>query len=185
MKKRNRSAAPAEGLPPHIFESRDVAQLTGISAIYLNKFVERASFGIKPSLRPGHGRGSRRWFATSDLYAIALAWWLFQAGLRSRVIAQVLKSLPRFTSLDSENPAAEVATYLMTEHIGDPYLQLLVIRIPLQRGPKKTKALSVKLEFSPNVAVGSGLESVHVIPISDLLNELTKKIEKFRPGWSF
>ena len=123
--------------------------------------------------------------ATSDLYAIALAWWLFQAGLRSRVIAQVLKGLPRFTSTDSESPAAEVATYLMTEHIGDPYLQLLVIRIPLQRGPKKTKALSVKLEFSPNVAVGSGLESVHVIPISDLMNELTERIKKFRPGWSF
>src|SRR4051812_32353603 len=77
-------------LTPDVYDTRDVIDLSGVSANYLNKIIERKMFGIVPGVRPGDGPGSRRWFNSGDLYAIGLAWWLFQAGLRPQVIKGTL-----------------------------------------------------------------------------------------------
>src|SRR5262245_22295598 len=136
MRKHDVASETSDSLPPYIFESRDVVHLVGIPAPYLNRFIERRSFGIGPSLRPGRGRGSRRLFATNDVFGIAFVWWLFRAGLRSRVIGKVLKNLSRTNIPDSTNPAAEIAAYLLSEHWASDYSGVMVIRLLLQQGKR-------------------------------------------------
>ncbi len=76
-----------------VFDSSEVSELVGVDLMLLNKFVENGSYGIRPSIRPGKGRGARRLFSTDDVLGIALVWWLFESGLRSRVVQLVLDQL--------------------------------------------------------------------------------------------
>lgn len=78
---------------PAVFESTEVERLVGISSIRLNKFLERKLYGLRPSIKAGIGRGRRRLFSQEDVFGIALVWWLFQTGLRSPVIQDVLDKL--------------------------------------------------------------------------------------------
>ena len=73
----------------------DVARLVGIQPTLLNKFIERQQYGISPSVRPGGGRGKERLFGEEDIYGIALAYWLFESGLRSESIQFVLNQIVR------------------------------------------------------------------------------------------
>lgn len=82
----------AQTLQPD-FETMEVSSLLGIPPILLNKFVERGSYGIVPSVRSGKGRGSRRRFSQDDLFGIALVWWLFESGLRTKTIQYVLNQI--------------------------------------------------------------------------------------------
>jgi hypothetical protein len=76
-----------------VFESTDVVRLVGIPPTVLNKFIERGQYGIESSVRGGKGRGSRRLFSDLDVCGIALVWWLFESGLRSKVIQFVLNQI--------------------------------------------------------------------------------------------
>jgi len=75
------------------FDSNEVCELVGIGPLLLNKFVERKTYGIQPSVRRGKGRGGRRLFSLDDVFGIALVWWLFESGLRSNVIQSVLDEI--------------------------------------------------------------------------------------------
>lgn len=75
------------------FDSSEVCELVGIGQLLLNKFVERGTYGIRPSVRSGKGRGGRRLFSRDDVLGIALVWWLFESGLRSNVIQVVLDEI--------------------------------------------------------------------------------------------
>jgi DNA-binding transcriptional MerR regulator len=77
------------------FDSNEVCELVGIGPLLLNKFVERKTYGIQPSVRRGKGRGGRRLFSPDDVLGIALVWWLFESGLRSNVIQTVLDEICR------------------------------------------------------------------------------------------
>jgi len=75
------------------FETTEVTEILGIPLILLNKFVERGKYGVQASVRPGRGRGSRRLFSKDDLLGVALVWWLFESGLRTKVIQFVLNQI--------------------------------------------------------------------------------------------
>ncbi len=75
------------------FDSNEVCELVRIGPLLLNKFVERKTYGIQPSVRSGKGRGGRRLFSPDDVFGIALVWWLFESGLRSNVIQSVLDGI--------------------------------------------------------------------------------------------
>src|SRR5260370_5432897 len=77
------------------FDSNEVCELVGIGPLLLNKFVERKTYGIQPSVRRGKGRGGRRLFSPDDVFGIALVWWLFESGLRSNVIQTALDEICR------------------------------------------------------------------------------------------
>ena len=77
------------------YDSNEVCELVGIGPLLLNKFVERRTYGIQPSVRSGKGRGGRRLFSADDVFGIALVWWLFESGLRSNVIQTVLDQICR------------------------------------------------------------------------------------------
>jgi hypothetical protein len=164
---------------PSVFETRDVLRLTGIPSTYLNKFIERGSFGIGPSVRTGRGRGTRRLFANFDIYGIALVWWLFQAGLRSAVIGRVLRDVlpaPR-------NLAANAAGILLAKQAQASEPQVLVVTRVLKSGAsgKSKPGQRVAVTGASRVNIGDQRSSTHVIPVGHLLQSLTKRIHKFRP----
>jgi hypothetical protein len=76
-----------------VFESSELVEIVGIPLILLNKLIERGQYGIQANVRAGDGRGSRRLFSDRDLFGIALIWWLYEAGLRTKVIQFVLNQI--------------------------------------------------------------------------------------------
>lgn len=90
------------------FDTQQVLQIVGIRAFYLNRFVERSQYGIAPSVRSGSGRGSRRLFSSDDIDGIALVWWLFESGLRSRAIEYVLNQVCGGKLNSKANDAAKI-----------------------------------------------------------------------------
>jgi hypothetical protein len=164
---------------PNVFETRDVVRLTGIPTVYLNKLVERGSFGIRPSGREGTGRGSRRWFWEEDVRGIVLVWALFQAGLRAKVIAQVLNKLTK-KKWETGSRASDAAHWIWTDtNPDDP--GVLVIRRALGRSRGKDQSLSVRIEDSGYAPSVSELSSEILIPVGLLFRDLSEKIQKFRP----
>ena len=165
---------------PYVFETRDMIRFTGIPANYLNKFIEHRSFGIKPSIRAGSGRGTRRLFSDFDALGIALVWSLFQAGLRSRVIAQVLQAVLE----GPEGPqglATEAAERMDVECAALNEQRVLVIRRSLSRSRTKVRSLKVWLDDKDYAEPRSELSSELVIPISMVFAEVKKKIQRFKP----
>jgi hypothetical protein len=165
---------------PYVFETRDMIRFTGIPATYLNKFIESPSSGIKPSVREGSGRGTRRLFSNEDALGIALVWSLFQAGLRSRVIAQVLLAYLE----GPEGPqglATEAAEKMDAACAALNEQQVLVIRRSLSRSRKTGRSLQVWLDDKDYDVPSSELSSELVIPISMVFAEVKKKIQRFKP----
>src|SRR5947207_9832284 len=96
----------AEADAPNVFEMGEITRrIVGIQDFYLNKFLERKMYGIRPSVRSGKARQRRRLFNAEDVYSIALVWLLFEAGLRPEPIRAILKGLA-----DSHRADANLAT---------------------------------------------------------------------------
>jgi len=155
---------------PAVFESTDVERLVDISSIRLNKFVEDNLYRLRPSIKAGKGRGSRRLFNREDVFGIALVWWLFEAGLRSNVIRVVLDEISQKKA--GANQAAEML-------LGK---KIQVVRIQVQprrmhRGVKMPRYLVFPItEEKSNVVrpVSIALE----IPVGHLYSMLLDKMKK-------
>lgn len=113
------------------FESSQVSGLVGAKPFYLNKFVERRLYRIKPSVRAKPKRGRPRLFSTDDVFAIGLVWWLFEAGLRTKAIEYVLNQICGRKGAT----AYEAARKLL-----DGKARILLIR----REPRTAKTLTAK-----------------------------------------
>ena len=75
-----------------VFPTGLLARLIGLPKRRLVKFLESPIYGIKPSVAAGRGKGKRRLYSLDDMMTLAIAWELYQWGLRPEVIAKVLKS---------------------------------------------------------------------------------------------
>jgi len=110
------------------FSSADVVKLLGITPVYLNALVHRELYGIKASISE-RSEGKLRIFSEEDVFGIALVWMLFEAGLRTQSIREILLQL---VHSDNANAAAE---YLMR-----PGSAHLVIVRESGKTTKKTRA---------------------------------------------
>jgi DNA-binding transcriptional MerR regulator len=153
------------------FDSSEVCQLIGVGPILLNKFVERKTYGITPSVRAGKGRGGRRLFSAGDVLGVGLVWWLFEAGLRAGVIQETLDQICE-TKNTSANQAAKKLAEQKTE----------VLRIV--RHPRGVHGPGLKLarEFvylvareSANTTRGINIEIE--IPVRHFYDDLLRKME--------
>jgi hypothetical protein len=156
-----------------IFESSDVADLVGISPIYLNKFVERGLYGIAPSERMLVGRGGRRWFNEEDVFGIALVWWLFEAGLRSQVINRILGEI-----VGQKKANANRAAKTLREE-GVQFLAISrVPRLGEGKQPKRMTQTVDTLDKSEllDLIEATRTKAVHVIPVGDLFSNLRERI---------
>lgn len=153
------------------FDSNEVCELVGIGPLLLNKFVERKTYGIQPSVRRGKGRGGRRLFSPDDVLGIALVWWLFESGLRSNVIQTVLDEICR-----GERGAADQAAKRLIQK------KIQVVRIqtqPRRENPRlklPRHLIFLIAEENPNIArpISMALE----IPIGHLYSILLDKMKK-------
>lgn len=108
------------------FSSWDVTDLLGITTVYLNALVTRKLYGIAASISDRHGEIKVRIFSEEDVFGIALVWMLFEAGLRTEPIRDVLNDLLNTEEADANSAA---------EFLLDPVPDFIVV----VREPKKPK----------------------------------------------
>jgi len=152
------------------YDSSEVCELVGIGPLLLNKFVERGSYGIQPSIRPGKGRGGRRLFGPDDVLGIALVWWLFESGLRSGVIEDVLDDVCR----PAKGTAAEAA-----KRIRNRSIRILELNfIPKRLNPKlKVPWLQVELATERKSTIGDSPIRI-TVDVGDLYTNLIERMKK-------
>lgn len=154
------------------FDSNEVCELVGIGPLLLNKFVERKTYGIQPSVRSGKGRGGRRLFSPDDVLGIGLAWWLFESGLRSGVIQYVLDEI----CAPAKGVASEAAKKLVRRKIQT----VLVLGNPRRMNPRlKLPRHSVHLliEEKPNEIIGPAASIRLQIHVGVLYENLLRKMK--------
>ena len=79
-----------------IFGLADVLRITGLPRETLRNWSVGRGVGLRPSLSPARGTGSRNLYSTTDLYALAVAKQMADDGLRAEVIRKVVASRPDF-----------------------------------------------------------------------------------------
>jgi hypothetical protein len=160
------------------FDSARVTKAVGIGPIYLNKFIERNQYGIEPSVRAGEGRGSRRFFDENDVYGIALVWWLFEAGLRSKTIQYVLNEICAGRKKATANEAARK----LLESDADMIAIRRQPRIGQHTGephPKQDVILIISETSFEYPLAGLDTESLLYIPTDNLFETLKESIQKY------
>lgn len=157
-----------------LFETGELTDLVGINPIYLNKFIERERYGIKPSIRIGKKRERRRLFSTEDVFGVALVWWLFEAGLRSQVIQFVLDQICKV-----RKAPANLAAKKLLEH----KIQVLVVRRERRTGedaeaeyPEQKVAL-VTGSRTARLLDADSTTSILFVPVGNLFSALMEEIE--------
>ena len=141
-----------------VFQTTEIATIVGMPAARVSKFAETAAYGIKPSFSPGGKQGTRRLYSQKDLLQIAVAWWLYQGGLRAPVIDRVLKNK------ELKDAIRDSKGWTHAEHSG---LHLVLSReISDHEKPNQTVELRQRFEIGSLVREG---HSIQVIPIGALL----------------
>jgi hypothetical protein len=142
----------------YTFTSSDVSDIVGITPIYLNALIQRKLYGISPSISDRHGEMKLRIFSEEDVFGIALVWMLFEAGLRTRTIRDILLEL---VEIDDANAAAE--------HLSRPGRAHLVI---IRESSKPKSKARPKLRVEPTLTeelIGLVKESVQKYPTANIL----------------
>jgi hypothetical protein len=140
-------------------DSADIAErLVGITPLYLQNFVQRGSYGIRASVKPGKVRSQRRLFSRDDVFGIALVWLLFEAGLRGEPLARVLNDITK-TKKANANLAAKKLLESQTAY-------LLIVRKP--RGPTKTPQDKPEQRVKP-IKQSELAEAIEQEPAANLL----------------
>jgi hypothetical protein len=162
-------------LPPAVVESSEISELIGITSAYLNKFVEREMYGIKPSVKTGKGRGKRRLFSSDDVSGIALVWWLFESGLRSGSIQYVLNQI---CGRRLHSKANDAATVLLEKEVK----MLAIYRKPRSAKEIYRKYPSQSVEFLDEFSalkfiMDKGTVSTLIVPVGDFYSHLKRKMQ--------
>lgn len=80
-------------IEPQIFVTAQIAKLLRVPEWRIIKFVGGKEYGITPALAQAAGTGTRRLYDLENVCELALAWWLFQSGLRSDVVGWILRQI--------------------------------------------------------------------------------------------
>jgi DNA-binding transcriptional MerR regulator len=157
-----------------IFEMGEVTRrIVGIRDFYLNKFLERKMYGLRPSVRAGKTRQRRRLFNAEDVYSIALVWLLFEAGLRPQPIKAILMSLS-----DSNTPDANLATRRL-RRLNTRYVVIRLGARPLNQSKKALKpmvwAIAKRLELIE--LINKYPEAIlSIVPVGNEFAQIDKRI---------
>ena len=119
----------------YAFSSSEVTGIVGITPIYLNALVHRKLYGISASIS-GRSEIKVRIFSEDDVFGIALVWLLFESGLRTESIREVLYGL-----VDTEEPDAPAAAEFLWRSDVD---YIAIIREPSK--PKKKARPKLRVE---------------------------------------
>ena len=145
----------------YAFSSPDVTRLVGITPIYLNALVHRKLYGISPSISERHGEMKVRIFSEEDLFGIALVWMLFESGLRTQSIREILVQL---IEAYDEPDAVGAADFITTSEIS--HLAIIRARSKSKKKPKLWLRVEPTSEENLN---GLLVESVEKYPTASIL----------------
>jgi hypothetical protein len=151
-----------------------VERLVGITPLYLQNFVQRGSYGIRASVKPGKVRSQRRLFSRDDVFGIALVWLLFEAGMRGEPLARVLNEITK-----TKKANANLAAKKLLESQAD---YLLIVRKP--RGPTKTQQDKPEQRVKPikqseltEATVQEPTADLLIIPIGAKFEDIRNRME--------
>jgi hypothetical protein len=160
----------------YAFSSSDVAKIVGITPIYLNALVHRKLYGIAASISDRHGEIKVRIFTEEDVFGIALVWTLFESGLRTESIRDVLHELVETEEPDA-NSAAEFLRDSEVDYLG-------IVREPSK--PKKKARPKLRVEPTQKEHVNGLIEecvakhptaNILLVPIGEKFADVRKKID--------
>jgi hypothetical protein len=159
----------------YTFSSSDVTALVGITPIYLNALVHRELYGITPSISDRHSGGIKvRIFSEDDVLGISVVWMLFESGLRTQSIRDVLRKV---VEIDKAKAAAEFLALEKADYLA------------IGREPSKPKSKArPKLIVEPtqkehlNGLVKEWVEkyptaNILLVPVGEKFADIKKKIE--------
>jgi len=86
---------------PEVFVTAQIAKLLRVPEWRIIKFVGGKEYRITPALSEAAGSGTRRLYNLENVCELAVAWWLFQTGLRSDVVGWVLHQVRNEQQLKS------------------------------------------------------------------------------------
>ena len=146
--------------------------LVGINPIYLNSFLQRELYGITATVSDEHGETNLRLFNEADVFGIALAWMLFESGLRTQAIRGILNKLAG-TKRANAKKAAQVLLRSGADYI-------VVVREA--RKPKSSAAPETQVIPADDNELGHQLEAnptanILVVPIGAKFADIQKRID--------
>ena len=146
----------------YAFSSSDVSKLVGITPVYLNALVQRKLYGVAASISDRHGEIKVRIFSEEDVFGVALVWMLFESGLRTESIRQILVQV-----VDSDEPdAVGAAEFIIRSEIS----HLVIIRERAKSKKNPRSKLSLKVEPTDEEHLnGLLIESVEKHPTASML----------------
>jgi hypothetical protein len=155
------------------FESWHVTDvLVGIPPAYLNMFVQRGLYGIKARVSGRRGDKNSRRFDEASVFGIALAWMLFESGLRTEPIRRVLIDIAETSEADAKAAAQVLGAaglrYLvivreLADQAGEAETELKVI------GTDSTKELT-------DILIASPTASVLVVPVREKFDAIERRM---------
>ncbi|MDA1316190.1 MAG: hypothetical protein O2968_22965 [Acidobacteria bacterium] len=157
-------------MKPRVFQATEIASIIRMPSSRISKFAETAAYGLKPSVSHGGKQGTRRLYSQTDLLRIAVAWWLYQGGLRAQVIDRVLKaSKVKDAIRDSKG-------WTHAEHSG----LHLVLRREITDHEKPNQAVELRQRSEIGSLAHEG-HSIQVIPIGALLLQVWENLRPNKP----
>jgi len=156
-------------------DAADICErLVGITPVYLQNFLQRGSYGLRSSVRPGLVRSQRRLFSREDVFGIALVWMLFEGGLRGDPLTRILNDIAE-TRKANPNLAAQKLLESGAEY-------LVVVREP--RAPTKRplekpdqKVETVHQSGIAEIVRQNPSADLLVIPIGRKFEDIRKRME--------
>lgn len=143
--------------------------MVGITPTYLNALVHRELYGIAASISGQRDEIKVRIFSEDDVFGITLVWMLFESGLRTQSIREVLYEL-----VDTEKPDATVAAEFLWRTEID---YIAIIREPSK--PKKKAKPKLRVESTQRQFLNGLIdECVEKYPTANIL--LVPVPQKFR-----
>ncbi len=156
-------------------ESTDITdRLVGISPLYLNNFLQRKLYGLRPSIQKGEVRAKRRVFSADDVYGIALVWMLFEAGFRSEAIARVLNEIGGTRKSDANSTARKL--------VGNETEYIIVIRQPRKPGrggeqPEIRVETATRLTEAIEFVEENRTANLVLIPVGQKFADIKRRLE--------
>jgi hypothetical protein len=160
-------------------DAADISErLVGITPIYLQNFIQRGSYGLRASVKPGKVRSQRRLFSREDVFGMALVWLLFESGLRGDPIARVLNDVAG-TNKANANSAAKKLLQAKSEYLLILRKPRAPTKNPSARPPQEVRIIGPKEASEPKIW-NPAVEIV--IPVGNKFRDIEMRLEiLFRP----
>ena len=154
------------------FLSSDITDLlVGITPIYLNSFLQRELYGITATISDEHGETKVRLFNEADVFGIALAWMLFESGLRTQAIRGILNKLA-----GTKRTNAKKAAHVLLRSQADYILVVREARKPKSKSTPETQIITAEENEFAHVIEANPTANILIVPIGAKFADIQKRI---------